>query len=77
GQVAPWVFQETAETFLLDAAMRNRLAELNPRASQRLADRLLEAVDRQLWSPDPATLVALRAAADALEDRLEGVAEAA
>lgn len=77
GQVAPWVYQQTAETFMLDAEMRNRLAALNPRASQRLADRLLEAVDRDLWTPDPATLAALRAAADALEDRLEGIAEAA
>ncbi|WP_448579681.1 magnesium chelatase subunit H [Thermaurantiacus sp.] len=77
GDVAPWVFQSTAETFVLDEAMRNRLARLNPRSSQRLADRLLEAVDRDLWKPDAATLAALRAAADNLEDRLEGVSEAA
>jgi magnesium chelatase subunit H len=77
GEVAPWVYQSTAETFMLDAAMRERLASLNPKSSQRLADRLLEAVDRELWTPDAETLAALRAAADALEDRLEGVAEAA
>jgi magnesium chelatase subunit H len=77
GDVAPWVYQSTAETFMLDEAMRNRLASLNPRSSQRLADRLLEAVDRDLWKPDAATLAALRAAADALEDRLEGVSQAA
>ncbi|WP_448585239.1 cobaltochelatase subunit CobN [Thermaurantiacus sp.] len=74
GQVQPWVFERTAETFVLDEAMRARLAALNPKASQRLADRLLEAVDRKLWTPDAATLDALRRAADHLEDALEGVA---
>jgi magnesium chelatase subunit H len=74
GEVAPWVYQSTAETFMLDPEMRERLARLNPKSSQRLADRLLEAVDRELWRPDAETLAALRAAADALEDRLEGIA---
>jgi magnesium chelatase subunit H len=74
GEVQPWVFERTAETFMFDDAMRARLTALNPRASQRLADRLLEAVDRDLWKPDAATLDALRRAADHLEDALEGVA---
>ena len=43
-----------------------------PRA--RMANRLLEASDRAYWQPDAATLDALRDAADALEDRMEGVA---
>ena len=34
---------------------------------------LLEAVERKYWSPDEATLAALHAASDELEDRLEGV----
>jgi magnesium chelatase subunit H len=38
-----------------------------------VANRLLEACDRNLWTPDDATLAALRAASDELEDRLEGV----
>ena len=53
--------------------MRRRLAELNPKSSARVANRLLEACDRQLWEPDEATLAALREASDELEDRLEGV----
>jgi magnesium chelatase subunit H len=53
--------------------MRERIAALNPRASARVANRLLEAVDRQFWSPDEATLAALHAASDELEDRLEGI----
>jgi magnesium chelatase subunit H len=77
GQVAPWVYQQISETYVLDAAMRERLAALNPTASSRMAKRLLEACDRQYWTPDDATLEALRRASDDLEDRLEGVPTAA
>ena len=73
GEVDPWVYQRISETYVLDAAMRERIAALNPRASARVANRLLEAVDRQFWSPDEATLAALHAASDELEDRLEGI----
>ncbi|MCE8009704.1 magnesium chelatase subunit H [Aestuariivita sp.] len=74
GQVEPWVYQRISETFVLDDEMRNRLAALNPTASSRMANRLLEASDRQYWQPDADTLAALQDAADALEDQLEGVA---
>ncbi len=74
GQVDPWVYQRISETFVLDPEMRARLAELNPTASSRMANRLLEAHDRNYWTPDAATLAALQDAADALEDRMEGVA---
>ncbi|RST86239.1 magnesium chelatase subunit H [Aquibium carbonis] len=73
GQVAPWVYQNMAETFVLDDKMRRRMADLNPRAASKLAGRLLEATDRAYWTPDAATLDALRAAGDELEDRVEGV----
>ena len=74
GEVEPWVYQRLSETFVLDAAMRERLAALNPAASARMANRLIEASDRAYWTPDAATLAALRNAADALEDRMEGIA---
>ncbi|HEX4510330.1 MAG TPA: magnesium chelatase subunit H, partial [Burkholderiaceae bacterium] len=73
GQVQPWVYQQLSETFVLDDAMRHRLSELNPTASARVANRLLEAQRRNYWQPDAATLDALRRAGDELEDRLEGV----
>ena len=72
--VDPWVYQRLSETFVLDEAMRRRLAELNPQASARMANRLLEASDRNYWQPDAAMLAALQGAADELEDRLEGIA---
>ncbi|MEL6977513.1 MAG: magnesium chelatase subunit H [Pseudomonadota bacterium] len=73
GQVDPWVYDRLTEAFVLDDAMRQRLAELNPVASLRVANRLIEAHERAYWSPDEATLEALRAGADELEDRLEGL----
>ena len=74
GQVDPWVYQRISETFVLDEEMRQRLADLNPTASSRMANRLLEASDRNYWQPDAETLAALQDAADALEDQLEGIA---
>ncbi|WP_019954335.1 magnesium chelatase subunit H [Yoonia vestfoldensis] len=74
GEVEPWVYQRLSETFVLDDVMRERLAALNPQASMRMANRLLEASDRKYWAPDAATLAALQNAADALEDRMEGIA---
>ena len=75
GQVDPWVYKRISETFVLDEEMRDRLSELNPQASMRMAQRLLEASDREYWQPDAETLEALQNAADALEDRLEGVGQ--
>ena len=56
GQVAPWVYQQIAQTYMLDAEMRERMAALNPTASSKIANRLIEAHERQYWSPDEATL---------------------
>ena len=75
GQVQPWVYQQLSETFMLDPEMRDRLAKLNPTASARVANRLLEASQRQYWKPDAAMLEALQRAGEELEDRLEGVFE--
>ncbi|MBO6775701.1 MAG: magnesium chelatase subunit H [Marinibacterium sp.] len=74
GQVEPWVYQRMSETFVLDDDLRNRLATLNPVASSRMANRLLEASERAYWQPDQETLSALQQAADALEDQMEGIA---
>ncbi len=74
GEVSPWVYQQLAETYALDDEMRERIAALNPKASAKLVNRLIEATERKYWQPDAATLDALRRAGDDLEDRLEGVA---
>jgi len=77
GEVEPWIYQKISETFVLDPDMRARMAQLNPKASARMANRLIEAHERKYWTPDAATLDALQRAGDELEDRLEGVAMAA
>jgi len=73
GQVQPWVYKQITETFVLNTELRQRLAELNPTASMRLANRLLEASQRNYWTPDDEMLEKLKLATEELEDRLEGV----
>ncbi len=75
GEVQPWVYQQITQTFILDPEMRARMAKLNPTASAKVANRLLEASERKFWQPDEKTLAALRAAGEELEDRLEGIYE--
>jgi magnesium chelatase subunit H len=48
---------------VLDEEMRERLAALNPTASAKVANRLIEAHERNYWQPDAETLEALRAPA--------------
>ena len=67
------MYQQITDTFILDDQMRNRLAELNPTASSKVANRLLEASERQYWKPSAQDLAKLRQFAEELEDRLEGV----
>jgi magnesium chelatase subunit H len=73
GQVEPWVYQKLSQTFVLDPEMRERLSKLNPTASAKIANRLIEAHERSFWSSDDGTLEAMRQAGAELEDRLEGV----
>ncbi len=75
GEVQPWVYQQITQTFILDPQMRARLAKLNPTASAKVANRLLEASERKYWHPDDKMLAALRSAGEELEDRLEGIYE--
>jgi magnesium chelatase subunit H len=77
GQVEPWVYGKLSETFILDEEMRRRMAALNPAASLRVANRLMEAHDRSYWEPDEETLEALKDSLAELEDNLEGVSVAA
>ena len=73
GEVQPWVYEKLSETFVLDPAMRERLARLNPTASVKIASRLIEAHERNYWVPGEAMREALQRAGEELEDRLEGV----
>jgi cobaltochelatase CobN len=61
-QIAPdFVYQGLAENYALSPDMRSFLGMSNPWALNAIAERLLEAADRQLWeSPAPEVLEALR-----------------
>ena len=61
-------------TVRVSASASGMVGKLNPQASAKLANRLLEAHERDYWSPDEATLAALREAGDEFEDRIEGIA---
>jgi magnesium chelatase subunit H len=76
GAVEDWVYQGVADTFLLDEAMRKRMAQLNPHATAAMAGRLLEANSRGFWEADESTLESLRDIYSDLEDRLEGIGDA-
>ncbi len=74
GQVAPWVYQQLTETYVLDETMRAPSGRRSIRRRRpSVANRLLEAHERHYWSPDDAMLDALRRAGEELEDRLEGI----
>ncbi len=71
--VQPWIYERITETFVLDPAMRERMATLNPTASAKVAQKLIEAHRRGFWTPDAEMRDALDRAEEELEDRLEGV----
>jgi magnesium chelatase subunit H len=75
GDVAPWVYERIADIYVLDAEMRDRMARLNPTASAKIANRLIEAQERRYWNPSADVLAALRQAGDEPEDRIEGISE--
>jgi cobaltochelatase CobN len=61
GVVTDWMYEQLAQTYLLDEENQKFLAESNPWAMHGIAERLLEAADRKLWAePDENTLNALR-----------------
>ena len=68
-----WVYDQAAETFVLDETMRQRLEAANPEATRNAVGRLLEASSRGIWQADEAMLDKLRELYADLEDRLEGV----
>jgi magnesium chelatase subunit H len=71
--VPAWVYDNAAQTFVLDDEMRERLVRANPQAARNAVARLLEANGRNLWQTDTATLEKLQSLYADLEDRLEGI----
>jgi magnesium chelatase subunit H len=73
GAVDNWVYDEIASTYVLDAAMLERLRTHNAHATQGLCARLLEASGRGFWSAADGTVERLREIVSGIEDQIEGV----
>jgi cobaltochelatase CobN len=76
-QIAPdFVYEGLAEHYALSQEMRDFLAKSNPWALNAIAERLLEAANRELWeNPNPETLEALRSVLLESETILEAQGE--
>ena len=57
------MYEKLTQTYVLDPENRAFMEESNPWALHGIAERLLEAADRQLWAePDPELLAQLKQA---------------
>ncbi|HTU19876.1 MAG TPA: cobaltochelatase subunit CobN [Gemmataceae bacterium] len=75
--VESWMYEQVAQSYALDARLRDFFARSNPWALHAIAERLLEAAQRGLWaSPDADTLEALRGTLLDSEAMLEARSEA-
>ncbi|HWM70018.1 MAG TPA: cobaltochelatase subunit CobN [Steroidobacteraceae bacterium] len=71
GIVTDWMFEAAAEKFAMGAG-REFLERANPWALNAIAERLLEAEQRQLWNAKPETVESLRSVLIASEAVIEG-----
>lgn len=76
-EVDDWVFDDIAQTFIVDPENREFFEENNPWAMEEIARRLLEANERGLWDADPDVLDELRnrylEIEGWIEDRMDGM----
>ena len=66
-----WIFDDIAETFMLDPQMREWFEKVNPWALEEIGRRLLEAEARGIWKADPDLLDRLKDAYLETEATLE------
>ena len=72
-----WMYEQLAQTYLLDTEMQAFFRQSNPWAATDIANRLIEAIDRGMWeSPDPALRTAIEDQLLAVESDIEGRAPA-
>ncbi|MGL5942498.1 MAG: magnesium chelatase subunit H [Waterburya sp.] len=68
-----WVYDQAADTYMLDAEMAKKLRDANPEAFRNIIARAIEAHGRGLWNADEEKLEKLRELYESTEDELEGV----
>jgi cobaltochelatase CobN len=49
--VEDWMYEKLAEKYVLDVEMQEWLKDVNPFALQNMTERLLEAIQREMWHP--------------------------
>jgi len=73
GVVDDWMYEQLAASYVFDEQVAEFMRRSNPWALRGIAERLLEAADRELWQrPEQATLDRLRETYLELEGDLEG-----
>ena len=70
--VEDWMYEKITESYVGDAEVRKFMQESNPWALRAMAERLLEAHDRDLWDASQSALDTLRAAVLEAEGWEEG-----
>ncbi|MCX6473418.1 cobaltochelatase subunit CobN, partial [Rhodococcus sp. (in: high G+C Gram-positive bacteria)] len=71
--VADWMYEKLAETYVLDEQNQKFMMQSNPWALHGIAERLLEAAERNMWEhPEQKTLDGLRQVYLETEGELEG-----
>ncbi|MDV6244565.1 cobaltochelatase subunit CobN [Rhodococcus opacus] len=71
--VADWMYEKLAESYVLDEQNRKFMEQSNPWALHGIAERLLEAAERNMWEhPEQQTLDGLRQVYLETEGELEG-----
>ena len=68
-----WVYDQAADTYMLDAEMAKKLQAANPEAFRNIVGRAIEAHGRGFWDADEEKLEKLRELYQSAEDELEGV----
>ena len=72
GVAEDWMYEQIAQRYLLDEDVAAFMSRSNPWAARAIAERLLEAAERGLWSaPEDDTLTDIRERFLALEGELE------
>lgn len=68
-----WVYDQSADAYVLDAAMAEKLRQANPEAFRNIIGRMLEAQGRGFWQLDADKLQKLRQMYELADETLEGV----
>ncbi|MGH7999140.1 MAG: magnesium chelatase subunit H [Brasilonema sp.] len=68
-----WVYDQAADTYVLDAEMAEKLRKANPEAFRNLVGRMLEAHGRGFWQASEDKLQKLRELYELTDEELEGV----